>query len=307
MRGARVRGGACEARRGGRALIPCGAGRVRAACAIGHRHGSGFEMAKKKCAHHGIVAPSLTRHAGLFSTAGVRRDGATARPRHRSAENDVGDDGDGGHDSCAAIARRSDDDGTREQSAPPFFSSTACRRLRQPAHLRKIAARMWWMCVMRASIDRVAATRRLRPSSSRTAGRSGLREQTLAKSNWGSLLLVGGGGQQHGPPSLPAPSAVVKGVKGRTPHCYQSDFIQKKLFFHSKREFFWGGSRMTPEPPPSLNTLNRLRLTEPDVRVDTVGNVRTPLPVRSNRPIKKRGEMDRWEEESVQTTHKEKR
>ena len=164
---------------------------------------------------------SLTRHAGHFSTAGVRRDGATARPRHRSAENDVGDDGDGGHDSCAAIARRSDDDGTREQSAPPFFSSTACRRLRQPAHLRKIAARMWWMCVMRASIDRVAATRRLRPSSSRTAGRSGLREQTLAKSNWGSLLLVGGS--------------------------------------------------------------------------------------RSNRPIKKRGEMDRWEEESVQTTHKEKR
>ena len=71
--------------------------------------------------------------------------------------------------------------------------------------------------------------------------------------------------------------------------------------------FLRRGSRMTPEPPPSINTFNRPRLTEPDVRVDTVGNVRTPLPVRSNRPIKKRGEMDRWEEESVQTTHKEKR
>ena len=166
---------------------------------------------------------SLTRHAGHFSTAGVRRDGATARPRHRSAENDVGDDGDGGHDSCAAIARRSDDDGTRQGSK-----------------------------VLRLFFPRPHAVASV--------------SQLICE----KLRLGCGGCASCGRPSTASPQrddCAPPAAAQRGAVACVSKLWQNRIGVPC---FWWGGSR-------------------------------------SNRPIKKRGEMDRWEEESVQTTHKEKR
>ena len=95
---------------------------------------------------------------------------------------------------------------------------------------------------MRASIDRVAATRRLRPSSSRTAGRSGLREQTLAKSNWGSLLLVGGGDNNTALPPYRLHRPLLRVLRVEPPIVTNRISYQKNSFSTQKESFFWVGA-----------------------------------------------------------------